>query len=78
MLLVGIVSSNGYLLKKSDEEVDGSTLTPTNAIKIIVGKTKELIQLQQHESKVKIKVGGVGIGCPGQAKDGYIVAEGIY
>ena len=63
-------------MKQLDETIDGTTLTPTNAVKIITGKVNELIQLQQHESKIKIKVGGVGIGCPGQAKDGYIVAAG--
>ena len=76
LLSVGIVSSNGFLLKQLDETIDGNTLTPTNAIKIISTKTKELIKLQQNESKIKIKVGGVGVGCPGQAKDGYIIAAG--
>lgn len=72
---IGIVGESGILLKNIDVISDNS-LTPTNAVKIIYEKTKELIKLQQNESKIKIKIGGVGVGCPGQSKNGYIIAAG--
>jgi glucokinase len=72
---IGIVGESGNLLKNIDAITDNS-LTPTNAIKIIYDKTKELIKLQQNESKITIKIGGIGIGCPGQSKNGYIIAAG--
>ena len=72
---IGIVGESGNLLKCTDTKTDNS-LTPTNAIKIIHYNANELIKLQQNESKIKIKIGGVGIGCPGQSKNGYVIAAG--
>jgi glucokinase len=69
---VGIVDSKGKILDSREILIDNTTLTPTDAVKIISENAKEMVNIL---SKVQPhRIISAGIGCPGQAFNGVIVA----
>lgn len=69
---VGIVTSTGELLDSRDSKVNNLDLSPEHAVEIIARHAKDMVSILNATSPCRI--GGVGIGCPGQAYGGVLVA----
>lgn len=74
---IGAISFENELIKSISIPIDGQTLTPTNAVDIISDSINSLLKdvnLTSSQSHRASLVAGVGVGCPGQSKDGVLLA----
>jgi glucokinase len=69
---IGLVKKDGCILLSTEVAIT-SHITPAEVVDIIVSRTKAMIDELYGDNRF-YKVTGVGIGCPGQACNGVLVA----